>query len=281
MGLSTEEILQLSLDLVGWDDVPGDSTVYVPGTDIETALVGIDLNSPEVQLAHREGYDLALAHHPAGGDARLNFGQVLDTQIEFMVDHGVPEDRAASAIKDLRRNVAHTAHASNYRHDPSVAELISQPYMNVHLAPDELGRRAFVNVIDELPADATVSDLKVAFGDAFPEIRTAKTDVETRVGRDDNQLGTVAVHHAAGTNGGASVARAYFDHGVDTVLYIHVGGSDTKELQEAYGDEKNLIVTGHIASDAIGMNVFIDALEEKGVACTTISGAGIGRHPGE
>lgn len=277
MGLSTTEIMELSLELVGWDSVPGDSTVYVPGDDIETALVGIDLESPEVQLAKREGYDLALAHHPAGGDARLNFSAVLDTQVEFMTDHGVPRERAQDAIADLRRNSEHGAHASNYRHNPSVAELLEQPYMNVHLAPDELGRRAFVEVVESLDADATVGDLKSALYDAFPAFQDAKTDVETRVGDDDNELGSVAVHHAAGTNGGASVAKAYFDHGVDTVLYIHVGGSDTAELREAYGDEKNLVVTGHIASDAVGLNEFVDALEDAGVECTTISGCGLGR----
>ena len=277
MGLSTAEIMDLSLDLVGWDEVPGDSTVYVPGDDVETALVGIDLESPEVQLAHREGYDLALAHHPAGGDARLEFVAVLDRQVEFMIDHGVPRERAEAAVADLRRDSAHGAHASNYRHDPSVAELLGQPYMNVHLAPDELGRRAFVEVVEALPDDATVGDLKDALHDAFPAFQDAKTDVETRVGDDDAALGEVAVHHAAGTNGGAPVAKAYFDSGVDTVLYIHVSGSDTAELREAYGDEKNLVVTGHIASDAVGLNTFVDALEERGVDCTTISGCGLGR----
>ena len=158
MGLTTGEIMDLSLDLVGWDDVPGDSTVYVPGEDIETALVGIDLESPEVQLAHDQGFDLALAHHPAGGDARLNFAAVLDTQVEFMTAHGVPRERAEAAIEDLRRNSSHGAHASNYRHNPSVAEMLDQPYMNIHLAPDELGRRAFVEVADELDEAATVGE---------------------------------------------------------------------------------------------------------------------------
>lgn len=276
MALSTAEIMELSLELVGWDEVPGDSAVYVPGEGLETALVGIDLESPEVQLAHREGYDLALAHHPAGDGARLDFVDVLDVQVEFMVEHGVPRARAEEAVEALRRNAEHGAHASNFRHDPSVAELLEQPYMNVHLAADELGRRAFVEVVEALPGDATVADLKAAFDEAFPEIREAPTDVETRVGRDDNELGTVAVHHAAGTNGGSEVARAYFEHGVDTVIYIHVSGSDTEELREEFGDERNLVVTGHIASDAVGMNVLIDALEERGLDCTRFSGLNLG-----
>ncbi|WP_435063816.1 hypothetical protein [Halobaculum sp. EA56] len=277
MGLSTAEIMQISLDLVGWDDVPADSTVYVPGEDVETALVGIDLESAEIKLAHDLGYDLALAHHPTGMSARLDFPEVLDTQVEFMTDHGVPREVAEDAVSDLRSRMDHGAHSDNYRHDPSVAELLDQPYLNTHLAPDEYGRRVFREVADGMADDATAGDFVDALG-GIPELAAADTEVRLRVGDRGNDLGEVAVHHAAGTNGGASVARAYFEHGVDTVLYIHVGAGDTADLREEFGDEgKNLVVTGHVASDAIGMNALVDALEERGVECDTISGCGIGR----
>lgn len=276
MGLSTDDIMQLSLDLVGWDEVPADSQIYVPGEDLETALVGIDLESPEIQLANREGYDLVLAHHPGGGEARVNFAPVLDKQVEFMTAHGVPDERAEAAVESLRSRMVHGGHSANYRHNPSVAEHLDQPYMNVHLAPDELGRRRFQAVADELAGDAAVGEFVDALAE-IPELDEAVTDVELRVGDADNDLGEVAIHHAAGTNGGSEVAQAYFDNGVDTVLYIHIGAGDTATLEEEYGDEKNLVVTGHIASDAIGMNEFIDALEAEGLACDTISGCGIGR----
>lgn len=275
MALSTDEIMRLSLDLVDWEETPADSQIYVPGDGIETALVGIDLESPEIQLAAREGYDLALAHHPVGESARLDFTDVLSRQVEFMTAHGVPEAEAESAIENLRENVSLGAHSSNYRHDPSVAELLDQPYMNIHLAPDEIGRRRFVEIADGMDEDASVDEF-VEELERIPELGEAATDVEVRVGSEANSLGTVAVHHAAGTNGGAEVARTYFENGVDTVLYIHVGASDARELREEY-DEKTLVVTGHIASDAIGLNVLIDALEDRGVSCTTISGCSIGR----
>lgn len=275
MGLSTQEIMQLSLDLVDWNAVPADSQIYVPGEGIESALVGIDLESPEVQLAEREGYDLALAHHPVGEGARLDFPDVLDRQIEFMTDHGVPESEAEAAVSDLREDVELGAHSSNYRHDPSVAELLEQPYMNVHLAPDEIGRRRFVEVAEGMDEGSSVGEFVDAL-EGVPELGEAATDVELRVGEEENDLGEVAIHHAAGTNGGADVARAYFENGVDTVLYIHVGAGDARELRGEY-EGKNLVVTGHIASDAIGLNVLIDALEERGVECTPISGCGIGR----
>ena len=277
MALSTQEIMQISLDLVGWDEVPADSGIHVPGDDLETALVGIDLESPEIQLAAREGYDLVLAHHPPGGDPRVNFAPVLEKQVEFMTAHGVPEERAEEAASGIISGMEHSGHSTNYRHDPSIAEHLDQPYMNVHLAPDELGRRRFQEVADGLADDATVGEFADALGE-IPEIEEAITDVELRLRERANDLGEVAIHHAAGTNGGSDVASAYFDHGVDTVLYIHVGAGDTAELNEEYGDtEKNLVVTGHIASDAIGINEFIDALEEAGLECDTVSGCGIGR----
>ncbi len=257
---------------MGWDELPGDSAVYVPAADVESALVGIDLESAELQLAAQEGYDLALAHHPAGGDARLGFPDVLNRQVEFMTDHGVAPEDAEAAVADLRRSAELGTHSSNYRHDPSVAELLDQPYVNLHLAPDELGRRRFVEVVARLPDDASVGDLADAFEAACPELREAKTDVIVPVGDRDNPAGEVAVHHAAGTNGGAAVARAYFEAGVDTVVYIHVGADDAATLRDEFGDEKNLVVTGHIASDAVGMNLLVDALEERGVDCTCISG---------
>jgi nitrogen fixation protein len=78
MGLSTADGMDRSPALVGWDALPGDSTIYIPGEDLETVLVGIDLDSGELQLASRQGYDLALAHHPAGDAARLGLPAVLD-----------------------------------------------------------------------------------------------------------------------------------------------------------------------------------------------------------
>jgi hypothetical protein len=72
--------------------------------------------------------------------------------------------------------------------------------------------------------------------------------------------------HAGGTNGGAAVAECLFDQTaasedgpVRTVLYIHLAGADAKRLEEraAAGEPGSVLVTGHFASDAIGMNVLL------------------------
>lgn len=97
----------------------------------------------------------------------------------------------------------------------------------------------------------------------LPEYRNAKTKIEVRLGSPKNRLGKIAISHAAYTNGGYDVAKAYFEHGVETVSYIHISDIDLTRL----ADEKkgNLVVTGHIASDWLGLNRLIVELEKHGV----------------
>jgi hypothetical protein len=73
----------------------------------------------------------------------------------------------------------------------------------------------------------------------------------------------VAISHAAYTNGGYEIAKTYFENGIGTLSYIHIGEPDlTKLANEASG---NLIVLGHIASDWLGINRLLRELEKKGV----------------
>jgi hypothetical protein len=55
------------------------------------------------------------------------------------------------------------------------------------------------------------------------------------------------------------------------VLYIHCAGDEVARLREA-GTEGNLIVAGHIASDLIGINRYVAAIEERGVEVVRMSG---------
>lgn len=272
--MSTEDIMQLSLDLIGADEIPPDSGIYVNGDDIETALVGIDIESAELQLANSGGYDLALAHHPTGGYPILDFDQIFDRGVELMVEQDVPRDRAEEAVAGMREGWALSGISDNYRHTPSVAELLDQPYMNIHRPIDELSRRAFAEVIEGLGSGATVGDLKQALHEALPEVRAAKNDITAAMGEDSNELGDVALYHAAGTNGGASVARAFYDNGYDTVMYIHVGAGDIAALREEYSG-KNLVATGHVIGDGVGFRMFIEALQAHGIDVTPFSGADI------
>lgn len=265
--------MQLALDMAGMETVPADSAIYHPGERIEKVILGIDMESSELLLARQLGYDCVIAHHPVGDTARLDFADVLWAHLDQMLAAGVPEAVARPIVEEKIHATRMQMHAANYDHAPSIARLLNMPYLNIHLPLDEVGRRKMVSVVEALSPEQPVSALVQAFKAQMKEFRLALTDFQVRVGSLENPLGKVVISHAAGTNGGHAIAKAYFDHGVDTVLYIHCSPQDSGKLREEYqGQGKNLIISGHIASDAVGINLYASELERRGVYVTRASG---------
>ncbi|MGH9176528.1 MAG: hypothetical protein ACRD1H_19315, partial [Vicinamibacterales bacterium] len=107
----------------------------------------------------------------------------------------------------------------------------------------------------------------------LPELAEAATRIMVPVGAFDCPLGKLAVIHGAGTNGGARIAQALFDHGIGSVLYIHCAADEVARLRESSAATGgNLIVSGHIASDMIGINRYVAAIEARGVEVVRMSG---------
>lgn len=268
--VSTQEIMNLVLSLVGFKETPSDTAIYVEGENIKSVLVGIDIDEPELMLAKQLGYDAAISHHPKGGKAMVNYHEVFARHVDQMVKAGVPVDAAKKAVEQKKRALEVQMHTRNYDHAVSVAKLLNMPYMNIHTPLDELGRRRMQNQIEHklgTTEEATVTDVVSALQE-LPEFSNAVTDIKIRLGKGSNKAGKIVVSHGAGTNGGYEVAKTYFKHGIGTVVYIHVGVSDLEKLRaDGVG---NLIVTGHIASDSLGINPFISELEKRGVSVTTI-----------
>ena len=98
------------------------------------------------------------------------------------------------------------------------------------------------------------------------EFRNAVTEIKIRLGKAENPAGKVVVSHGAGTNGGYEIARTYFKHGIGTVVYIHISPGDLEKLKAE--NRGNLIVTGHVASDSVGINPFIHELEKRNISVT-------------
>ncbi len=272
-GLSTDEIMGIALEMAGMHHPPADSAIYVEGTGLSKVMFGIDIGTAELLLARQLGCDGVIAHHPAGGSAQLNFPEVLTRHVELMVEHGVSPTAARDAIQSMMTRALLRAQSQNFDHVPSVARLLDMPFLNVHLPLDEVGRRIMVDTIgrhcESLGRPASVQDAIDALL-TLPEFANAPTRIMVPVGAVDRPLGRVAIVHGAGTNGGYAVARTYYEHSIDTVLYIHVAPEDAQRLRS--DTRGNLIVSGHISSDMIGINQFVAKLEERGVEIVRMSG---------
>lgn len=266
--MNTEEIMELALKLAGLKEVPEDSTIYVSGANIRKILFGIDAGVPELLLAKQLGYDAMIAHHPQGGTATINFYQVFRRHIQQMVAAGVPVEEAKKAVKKRLEELEVEMHTRNYAHAIDVARLLKMAYMNIHTPLDEVGRKIMTEKINSRTRkNFTVQNVVSALQE-LPEFKNAVTKIKIRIGKKENPAGKVVVSHGAGTNGGYEIAKTYFKYGIGTIVYIHIRPVDLEKLKTE--NRGNLIVTGHIASDSVGINPLIHELEKRDVSVTRI-----------
>jgi putative NIF3 family GTP cyclohydrolase 1 type 2 len=267
------QILEWSARLAGCDEVPADSQVYVesPG-DVRRVLFGIDIEVGELLYARDAGYDAVIAHHPAGDHARMDFGKVVRRQVGQMAAEGIPAEVAEAAIAERLGPSHRAAHMSNYDRVVGTARLIGLPFCNVHLACDLIGREAIVEMLRRRDGgDRPVGEV-LGWFDEFPEMEGALTRPEQWVGEPEAPLGRWTVAMAGGTNGGYPVFREYWRHGVDTIFAMHCAEDDVRRLRAEALPQKNLVVTGHMATDSIGINRVIAGLEAQGIEVTRTSG---------
>ncbi|MBN1956443.1 MAG: hypothetical protein JW900_15540 [Anaerolineae bacterium] len=267
--MNTQELMQIALDLVEFDAVPEDSAIYHPGADIRRLLFGLDVGTAELLLARQMGYDAVIAHHPVGVPHRS--WRVFARHVDLMVGAGVPEAAARAAVAPRLAELRVGGQSRNYEQVPMAARCLGMPFLNVHCPLDELGRRVMQAAVDDALAaapGAALNDVARALAD-LPAARRAETVVTVSLGDPAAPAGRVLVSHGALTNGGYAVARTCYDHGVDTVVYIHVAPGDLARLQT--DGTGQLIVVGHLAGDAMGIEPYVDALRARGLVVDVLS----------
>ncbi len=270
--MNTEQIMQLALELAGLTEVPADSAVLVPGENIKRVLVGVDMGTAEMLLAKQLGCDCVIGHHPVGGPARAAFSQVMQRQIERMMEAGIPINQAQKALAKKVGQVERSGHAGNYDQAWSAARLLNLPLVSIHTPTDILAERAVQQHLDKALAGnqyAKLQDIIDALME-LPEYQKTLSGPVIRVGSKDDYAGKHFVLMAGGTNGGVDVLKAYYAAGVGTTVAMHMPEDVITAIKEQ--NIGNVVVAGHMASDSIGINQLLRALEERGVEVLRMSG---------
>lgn len=270
--MNTEQILQLAIEMVGLKDVPEDSGVLVPGSNIKRVLIGVDMEAAEILIAKQLGYDAVITHHPKGGLPMLNLHQVMENQVERMVTAGVPINKAQKAISERVEEVDRGLHVGNYDRAVSAARLLEMPFIAIHSPADILAEKKVQSHLDdrlETKPKATLKDVIEALKE-IPEYNNALTEPKIRVGSEKSYAGKVFVTMAGGTGGGEKVAKAYFEAGVGTLIVMHMPDKVINSVKKQ--QIGNVLVAGHMASDSVGINAIIDQLESKGIEVGRASG---------
>lgn len=237
---------------------------------VKKILAGIDMETGEILLADRlQDIDLVLSHHPEG-KALAALNDVMHLQEEMMELLGVPinvaESLMGSRISEVKRSIA----PLNHERAVDTARLLDLPFICVHTPADNLVSDYLTKFFAEKQAK-TVGDIIKALKELPEYAYAAKINAgpQVFVGSESRRCGKIIVNMTGGTSGSEAAYEKLSQAGVGTIVEMHMSEKHRKEAEKAH---LNVIVAGHMASDSLGMNLFLDVLESKGVEVLTCSG---------
>ncbi len=245
-----------------------------PEGEVRGVMWGIDITPAEILLADRlrergRRIDAVLGHHPRGR-AQANFTEVMHV-MEYMLEGlGVPitvaEDILAPRIKEVARAFAPT----NFDQTVDAARLLDIPMMCLHSCTDNLVQRYLEDHLKER-RPGMVGDIISALQE-LPEFERASRNnspPEVLVGDRGRRAGKIMVKMTGGTSGPKEMYDSLNKAGVGTVVCMHAPES---HIEEARKSHINIVISGHMPSDSLGINLLADQVEDRGVEIVPCSG---------
>lgn len=257
---------------------PYDDTRILAGDSkkqVGKIMAGIDIEVGGVLLADRlrekgEDIDLIISHHPEG-KALAALYRVVGLQADLLQKFGVPiniaEGLLAKRIAEIQRGV----NPLNHNQTVDAANLLNFSFMATHTVCDNLVYNFLQKALDKGKPETLENILK--FLKTIPEYKEAlKVNAGPMIfiGASERRAGKIAaLELTGGTNGAKELYEKLADAGVGTIISMHMK-EDYKE--EAEKHNLNVVVAGHISSDSLGMNLFLDELEKKGIKIIPMGG---------
>lgn len=246
-----------------------------PSTNVDKVIAGIDFETGEVVLADRlnekgEGIDLLIAHHPEGG-ALASLHEVMDLQVDLLASYGVPINVAEGMLSERISEVRRKLGPINHYRSVDAARILNLPFMCIHTVWDNLGWRFMADIFEKKEHETVGDVMDILRG--IPEYTQAikyKAGPIIFAGSEKNRAGKVAVaEFTGGTEGAKEVYERLSHAGVGTIIGMHASEEHREEVKKHH---INLIIAGHIVSDSVGANLFLDELERRGVKVIPTSG---------
>jgi putative NIF3 family GTP cyclohydrolase 1 type 2 len=237
---------------------------------IKKIFAGIDVTPGSIYIAEELHGDLIINHHPVGL-ALAGLDDVMNYQVDQMEKIGVPIAIAEKMIHKRISEVARGINPVNHYATVDSARLMKISLMNVHTPGDNLVAKYIGEKIEKAKPRFVKDILKVIM--EIPEYQEA-----TRLGSGpmlfsgskNSRCGKIVVSEmTGGTEGSKEIYKAMANAGVGTIVSMHQSEEHRKAAEEAH---INVIVAGHISSDSLGMNLFLDELEKKGMEIVPFGG---------
>jgi len=250
-----------------------DSRIYhiAQDTEVKKVLAGIDIEPAELLLAKEiGGIDLIIAHHPLGkGLAHL--ADVMELQCDVLNQYGVPINIAEGLMKERIEEVARGVNAINHQRTVDTAKILGFNLMNSHTPCDNLAAKFLKDLIERENLER-IEDLLHLLKD-IPEYKEAMkigAGPKIFVGDEENRCGKISVAEiTGGTEPSPKIYEKMAQAGIGTIIGMHMREESKKEAEAA---NINVVVAGHISSDSLGMNLFLDELQKRNIQIIPCSG---------
>ncbi|XOB42729.1 MAG: NGG1p interacting factor NIF3 [Candidatus Nealsonbacteria bacterium] len=241
--------------------------------EIKRILMGIDIEPAEILLAKELGnIDLIISHHPLG-KALANLYDVMDLQCDILNMYGVPINIAEGLMREKISEVARGVNKLNHQRTIDAAKLLGFNLMCLHTSCDNLAAKFLKDKIEEKKHDLIRIEDLVEFLKTIPEYRHAmKIGAGPKIfaGNKENRCGKIALTEiTGGTEGSSKLYEKIAIAGVGTTIGMHISEEHKKEAEAA---NVNVVIAGHMSSDSLGINLFLDELERRGIEIISCSG---------
>jgi len=250
-----------------------DSRIYHIAEDkeIKKVLAGISIEVEELLLAKElKDIDLVISHHPLG-KGLANLMDVMELQCDVLHYYGVPINVAENLMKERIDEVARGIHVMIHEKTVDAAKLLGINLMNVHTPADNLVAKFLKNLIEKENPD-TLEELYDLLLEIPEYKRAAKlgSGPKITVGSRENRCGKIAlVEITGGTEGSPKLYEKMAIVGIGTIVSMHQSQEHWQKAKEA---NINVLVAGHCPSDSLGMNLFLDELEKRGIEIVPCGG---------
>jgi hypothetical protein len=242
--------------------------------EIRGLAVGIDMEVGEVLLADRlrekgAPIDLVFAHHPEG-PGYANLHEVMYMQADLWAAQGVNIAAADALIAPRAEEIRRRIMPVNHFRAIDAARLLGFASMSCH-TPADNSVHAFVQRHIEAEAPRTLDDL-VKVLRRIPEYADAAKKGYGPIivqGGGTHRCGRMVVDMTGGTEGPEAALDKLAAAGVGTLVGMHYSEEHRKHAEEL---KLNLVIAGHVSSDALGMNLILDEIEPTGVEVVCMSG---------
>lgn len=255
-----------------------DSRMFVanPEKKIKRILAGIDIDTAELLLAQKlsekKPIDLIISHHPMG-KALAGLHEVMHMQAEILAQYGVPINVGESLMNVRISEVSRSVSAGNHYKALDAAKLLGFDIICTHTATDNVVANYLRKLIEKNKKNLETVGEVMRLLKTIPEYKKAieqKAGPTLFAGSEENFAGKIALTEVTGgTEGNKQLYEKMSQAGVGTVIGMHISEEHKKEAEKHH---INVIIAGHISSDSIGMNLFLDEIEKKGIEVIPCAG---------